>query len=60
MADQQLGNKSRNLEECIQERASNDTSPIFAQKSLERSETRGFIGPIPIPINSGASNTEID
>jgi len=60
MADKHFNNQGWNLEESIQERSSNNATPISAQKSLERSKARGFLMSVPVPVDSSTTHTEIN
>lgn len=60
MADQKLGNKSWNCEECVQEGAAHNAAPMLADESLVGGVAGSFGRSMPVPIGGISRDTEID
>ena len=59
VAGEKLNDQSGNFEESIEERASNDTSPIFSDQSSHGSVPVGWIF-APVPVDSQSRHAEVD
>lgn len=60
VTNEKFDQKSRKFKESIEERSTNDATPMFAKESLIRIITSSFLGSHPVPISSSSGNTEVD